>query len=364
MADEPPETHPGAADGAQRLLARAAAADARARARLKAAIADIFLPTDTRSDDRTRAGIDAAMRALVATVEEELRREGERLLRERGASELAEALAASAAPVTARLWQAGLPRDPEFMRELIARVRLDLLAELLPITAGGDAESASLLPRLTEDPDPIVAANAIAVLAADGRRRDRDGNGTDLPAELHHKLVWWIAAALREPHASRTDVAVLDRALADAALRNLSTHDESERSEAAAARLAAALDPAPADYADLLVEALGDRRVALFVAILAQGSGVPYQAAREIVLDTGGERLWLVCRALDLPRDAIAQIGLRLAEADPRRDLERFADELDHVAAIPAGTARAAVAPLRLPPDYRAALEALRGTDA
>ena len=111
----------------------------------------------------------------------------------------------------------------------------------------------------------------------------------------------------------------------------------------------------------MLVEALDDRRVALFVAILAQAIGIPFDAAREIVLDAGGERLWLACRALDLPRETIARIGLRLAEGDARRDLERFADELDHIAAIPVDTARAAVAPLRLHPDYRAALDALRG---
>lgn len=364
MADEPTDPLSGADRGVERLLARAAAADARARARLKAVIADMFLPAETRLDDRTRAAIDATLGGLVSTIEGELREHGARLLRARGYHVLAAALAGNTVPVTARLWQAGLPRDPDFLRELIARVRLDLLVELLPPMVDDDPASVGLLPRLTENPDRVVAGSARAVLAADNRRRGGGGAGTDLPAEQHHKLVWWVAAALREPHAGQPDVAALDRVLAEAALRNLGAQDEGERLEAAACRLAAALEPTPAEYPVLLVAALADRRLALFVAILAQGMGVPYDAAREIALDPGGERLWLACRALDLPREAIAHIGLRLSEGDARRDLDRFADELDHVAAIPSATARAAIAPLRLHPDYRAALDALRRPDA
>lgn len=364
MADAPTEPYSDADRGVERLLARAAAADARARARLKAVIADMFLPAETRLDDRTRATIDATLAGLVATIEGELREHGARLLRARGYPALADALATNVVPVTARLWQAGLPRDPDFLRELIARVRLDLLAALLPPVVQDDPSWAGLLPRLAENADRVVATAARAVLAAENRRRGESGPGTELPAEQHHKLVWWVAAALREPHAGQPEVAALDRALAEAALRNLGAQDEGERLEAAACRLAAAIEPTPAEYPALLVETLADRRVALFVAIIAQGTGVPYDAARDIVLDPGGERLWLACRALDLPREAIARIGLRLSEGDARRDLDRFADELDHVAAIPVATARAAVAPLRLHPDYRAALDALRRPDA
>lgn len=361
MATEP-GTDSSRVEGASRLLARAAAADPRARARLKAAIDDIFLPADARLDDRQRAAIDATFAALVATVEGELREHGARLLRGRGEPALADALAGAGGTVAGRLWQAGLPRDPDFMRELIARVRLDLLAERLPDAGRDDADRPSLLPRLTEHADRVVAASALAVLVADNRRRAADGGGrTDLPAELHHKLVWWVAAALREPHAGHRDVAQLDRALAEAAQRNLGAQDEGERLEAVSLRLAGALDASQSELPGYLTEALGDRRAALFVALLAHALGVPFDAVREIVLDAGGERLWLACRALDLPREGIARIGLLLAEADARRDLERFADELDHIAAIPADVARAAVAPLKLQPDYRAALDALRG---
>lgn len=361
MAIEPDPNQARADDGATALLARAATAGLRARARLKAAIDDIFLPAEARINDRQRAAIGTTFASLVAIIEGELREFGARLLRSRGQPALAEALRPGSNATARRLWQAGLPRDPDFMREVIARVRLDQLADALPAVAPSDADLPSLLPRLAEHADRVVAATAQAALAADNRRRAEDGGGcTDLPAELHHRLVWWVAAALREPHAGHADVAALDRALTEAAERNLGAQDEGDRLEAIAMRLAGALDAAPEELPELLAEALGDRRAALFVALLARALAIPFDTARDIVLDPGGERLWLACRALDLPRDAIARIGLSLSEAEPTRDLERFADELDHIVAIPVETARAAVAPLRLHADYRSALDALR----
>jgi hypothetical protein len=172
--------------------------------------------------------------------------------------------------------------------------------------------------------------------------------------------VWWVAAATRERAlADEAEAPGLDRALAEAAIRNLAAHDEGARLEALAMRLAAALALEADELPPLLLEALRDRRLTLFVALLADALGVAYELVRELVLDPGGERLWLVLRALELPRDAVAEIGYRLSEADPRRDVEAFADQLEAIASVAPEAARAAVAPLRLHPDYRAALRAL-----
>jgi len=354
----------GVPKGASQLLARAAAADARADRRLAVAIDDFLLPDDVRLDERTRVTIAAVLAAVVATVEGALRQHASRLLVSRGEPEIAQALIAPAAPALDRLSEAGLTRDTDLMRELIARARQDLLAESLPTAIPDDPETPSLLARLTGHADGVVAASAQAFLVAESRRRSSDDSNvprTDLPAELHHRLVWWVAAVLREAHVDTPDATpgALDRALAEAALRSLAAHDESERVEAAAMRLAVAIEPQPGELQALLVEALGDRRVALFVALLAHALGVDFEQAREIVLDPAGDRLWLALRALDLPREAIARIALTLSEGDPHRDIEAFADLLGTIAAVPAAEARAALAPLKLHPDYRAALVAL-----
>ena len=348
--------------GVSKLLSRAAAADVRADYRLAVAVDDFFLPEDARLDERLRSSLGGTLRALVTAIENAVRRHASRLLAGRNA-DLAAALE-TGPPVFGRLASSSLLRERDLMRELVGRARQDVLAEALPVDAPEDPDRASLLARLIQHPDIVVAGAAMALLAAESRRRgETEGlpTRTDLPAELHHRLVWWVAAALREPIAEPAGEALpaLDRALVEAASRSVTAHDEGERLEAAAMRLAAALDARADELAPLLVEAIADRRPALFAALIAHALGVDYGDAREILLDPEANRLWLVLRALEVDRASIARIGLALSEADPRRDLDSFADALDDIAATPGADARAALAPLLLQPDYRAALLAL-----
>lgn len=365
MSDNPVDMRDGATIGARKLLARAAAADVRAHHGLAVAVDDFFLPEEQRLDERTRSAMSVLLRGLVETVEAEIREHGARLLTGRGEPVLASALAGDSAPVLLRLMRSGLLRDPELMAELIARVRQELIGSALPMVAPDDPERPSLINRFVQHPDRVVAASAMAVLIAESRRRTGPESGqlthTELPAELHHRLIWWVAAALRERVAAEVDgdIDPLDRALSDAAQRSLAAYDEGDRLEAVAMRFAAAIDAQPGELPGMLVESLGDRRIVLFTAVLAHALGVGYALARDLVLDPEADRLWLAFRALDLTRDTIAKVGYALSEADPRRDLEAFADTLDAIAAVGAAEARAALAPMKLHPDYRAAVVAL-----
>lgn len=364
MSDPNVDMSDGATDrGARTLLAHAASADAAAFRGLATAIDDFFLPESHRLDERTRLGLGRLLRALVETVEGEIRDHGVRQLQVQGEAELADALAA-AGGVFAVLSDSGLLRDSELMAELIAQVRQELLADSMPVQAHDDPERPSLINRFVQHPDRVLAQSAMGVLIAESRRRSLPEAGplpqTDLPAELHHKLVWWVAAALRARVAAK-DVAALDRVLAEAAQRSLAAHDEGDRVEAAVMRLAVAIDAQPDELPELLNEALGDRRVTLFAGLLAHALGVEYPVARSLALDPASGRLWVALRALDLDRAAIARLGLALTEADPRRDIEAFAETLDTIMAISVKDARAALAGLRLPIDYRAAILAVGG---
>jgi hypothetical protein len=336
--------------------ARAAAA---ADAHLDGAIADFFTDDQARLDDRARALLSRALDGLVRTIDTEIRRDAARLLASRGAVRKADMLLGGATNTVERLMRSGLLRDGDLMAELIGRVRLYLLAQGLPVS-GDELGRASLLIRLGELPDRVIATAARALLVQENRRADanEDGvaSGSDLPAELHHRLVWWIAAAVREETGGDVD---FDRALGEAAQRSLAAHDESERVEAAAARLAAAIDPTPADVAPLLIKAIGDQCLPLFTAVLARGLNTDFEAARGLLTDPAGELFWPALRAVGLDRSAIAHIALALAEADPRRDIDRFADRLDEIALINPEVARAELAPLSLPHSFRAAISAL-----
>lgn len=351
----------GGAWSPQALVVRAARAAARADADLAVAITDFFLIDTARLDERTRHALGETVRGVVGVVEVALRRHAARLLAGRGAPERAEALLTRGPDAMARLLRAGVLRDAELMEELLARVRLSLIAAALPMASAGPDEP-SLLARLAGAPDLVVARAAQALLAAENRGRaaweEGDYASTELPAALHQRLVWWVAAAIREG-----DEDAVDRAVVEAALRAIASHDEGERVDAVAMRLARAIDPRADELPDLLVEAIGDRRPAFFAALLAHALDMPHDRARALMLDPEGDRLWLALRAVGVDRTAIARIGLALSDADAARDIEALADQLDAIAAVVPADARAALAPLSLHRDYRAAIAALARSD-
>ena len=123
--------------------------------------------------------------------------------------------------------------------------------------------------------------------------------------------------------------------------------------------MAAAIDARADELPELLIEALGDGRAEFAAALIAYVQRIDLLEARALLLDPDGDRLWLVLRAHSFAREALARVALLLADADPRRDIEAFADMLDTIAAIPVLAAREALAPLSLHGDFRRAIRAL-----
>lgn len=353
---------PSGGDGfANSAFTRAAAADLRAEQRLRHKIGDLFLPDEARLSDRARSAAHAVLAGIVAAAEAELRREAARLLAARGARALADQIFGGE-PVLGRLAGTGLLRDPELMDELIARVELDLLSQALPPFVP-EPERLDLMAVLTGSPDDEVATAAVALVGAENRRRAANGGATiargELSAELHQRLLWWVAAVIREQSPDLDGMADRDRALTEATLRSLAAHDEGDRPEAAAARLAEAIDPRPDELADLLVATVNEGRLTLFAALVARAATVEYEQVRRLMIDPGADLLPLLLRVVGVERTVIARIGVALAEADVRRDLEQLADKIEWVEAHDPETARTALAPLALHRDFRAAVRAL-----
>ena len=112
----------------------------------------------------------------------------------------------------------------------------------------------------------------------------------------------------------------------------------------------------PGELPALLVDALGDRSVALFVALLAHRAAARFRGRAADRARAGGDRCgWRCARSSSIARRSPDRAGAE------RRDVEAFADQLDAIAAVEPADARAALAPLALPPDFRAAMRRAGG---
>ncbi len=345
------------------LLDRVAMAERAGARRLRAAADTFHLTDDARIDDRTAVALHAAMRGAVAAVEAEVRDHAARLLATRGETGLAQQLRGAGGTYD-RVQRAGLFRDGPLFGELLARVRLAHIATALPVAVPEGHDRPTMIARMAQASDRLVAAAAVAMLAAQARRGpswDGDVATVDLARPLHQRVAWWVAAALREAIPSGESTPLLDAALSESVRRALDPQAELVPLEVAAMRLAQAVDAQGDELPGLLIEAIGDGRLVFFVALLAKASGLAFDRVRDLLIDRDGTRLWAVLRSVDLDRTTIARIGFALAEAEPVRDVEALAEAIDTIMAITPAEARLALAPMALDPDYHAAMLALGG---
>ncbi|WP_375270066.1 DUF2336 domain-containing protein [Sphingomonas sp.] len=345
------------ADAEAALAMRAAAAERRASRRLAAAIEDFFRDEHDRLDDRARALIGALIEASVTAFERDVGEAAARLLASRGEAQAAKAVVTGNSGVFARLIDSGLLRERALMDEVVAQARVDLIDEAL-VANRAPGVATGLLARLRDAEDAMVRDAAIEYLLADSRRRaPAEERRAELPAELHHQLVWWVAAALRERLSGVS--ATADRALVDAAMQRIAHFDGAAGTMVAAHRLAAAIDADVDRLPGLLLEALTEGRLALFAGLLAHALGIEMDEARALTLEPDGERLWIALRALGMERDVLARIGWALGEADRTRDVEALPDAIDAAAVVAPDKAGAVIAPLMLTRDFRQAVRAL-----
>ncbi len=160
----------------------------------------------------------------------------------------------------------------------------------------------------------------------------------ELPADLQHRLVWLVAAALRHYIVQQHRIAAVDGAIEQAASALLAGYDEGDGFEARAMRLARRLQRAGRVDGALLARLLGEGALPLFIAGAAALAGLDYAAAWEVLSDPRGRGPALLLRAAGTSRADAAAILLLLnahgrlfsgAEADAtQRQLELF-DGLD-----------------------------------
>jgi hypothetical protein len=309
--------------------------------RLASVRRDFFLDPAYRLTEQERALMTAMLHDLVATV----------------AGEILAAMPANGthapepADLASRLSAAGLLDRLEFVDLLLRRADEHRIATAFAGRAG--PRTLPLLPKLVGDGDATVAAAAMALVVARGRRRDAFGQPrielNDLPAGEAASLACSVAATLAEHADERT-------AFAAAAQIVAAGHAASDSLEATVAAVTDAL-LAAGRIDDAMVEAAAeDGEASLLAGLLARRAVISAETAWGYLIGGQDEGLALLARMAGLSRPAaarlIAEFG-SLSGASVEEEITRFDSFAD-------AEVNAALDWWRLQPDFRAAGAALR----
>ncbi|MCF8466794.1 MAG: DUF2336 domain-containing protein [Sneathiella sp.] len=190
--------------------------------------------------------------------------------------------------------------------------RDDLNATLTDLLINyGDEDVVS---NLIENGDAKISRASMEFLVEESKRIDRFQEPLiarhDIPADLAHKMFWWVSAALRRHILENFEI------------------DELELNEkiAAAAKTEYRYDvPAKSSHADkliselakrnelterFLVQALRSKQIRLFLTGLAELSGLDYLKISRFIYDPNAEALIVVLKALEFSRNSFSAVYL------------------------------------------------------
>lgn len=311
------------------------------RDRLSAVRADFFLDDESRLSEQERALMGGMLARLL--------------------DELVDEIAIGLPPVLAeqveivrptilhRLWESGALDRPELVGLLLRRSDEQRLASS---SDSGPVET------LVGDDDERIAAAAMALTVARGRRRDRFGRlgvqFDDLLAEEAVAVANLVAVAIRAGISG--DSSLHDQAIATAASQLLSRHDESNRLEARVAELAFALVDADRGT-DAFAAELGEAgEMALLSTLLSVRAGILSETGWAMLVEQGASGAMLLAKLAGLGRQAAARILVSTGDSLGIRDPAEAIGQFDRIEPDQIEAQRNW---LRLPASYREALDAL-----
>jgi uncharacterized protein (DUF2336 family) len=201
---------------------------------------------------------------------------------------------------------------------------------------------------LLENQDASIAKVTLAYLVEQSKTVDEFQEPLvrrrDLPADLARRMIYWVAAALRQALLDRFDIdpATLDDRLEPLVKDEVAEAVAQAEVDEASAVLARALGAGRQLTPRLLLQTLRKGEVQLFEAMFAEMSGLRLRLITRIAYEPGGQGLAVAARGMGLNREEFATIYLltrrarnaqaTFAPADLGRALEFF-DRLSHAAA-------------------------------
>ena len=176
-----------------------------------------------------------------------------------------------------------------------------------------ETEDEDVIRTLLQNQEAAISEATMAYLVEQSRRIDSFQeplvNRKDLPKPLAKKLYWWVAAALRQQLLADFDIAPseLDDALEEAVSAQ-SGEDLAAVAQNGAEGLAGVLAARGQITPDVLIQVLRKGEIPLFEALLAQISGIDSRRLAHIIYEPSGDRMAIICKALEIPKQIFATI--------------------------------------------------------
>lgn len=341
-----PDEWPEATDAAdQNAPVRAAGRD-----RLGTVRADFFLHPIERLTEQERALMTAMLHGLVGDIADEVR------------AALPKSMAAANdeqnIALVATLSSARLLDRPALVRLLLRRADEERIASAANARSG--RREARALQGLVSHEDGAIAAAAMALILARGRRRDRFGQSLlhfdDLSSDEARMLVHLVCAALRTDAASVLGAAEADRRLAAAAEHVLASHDPGDGIDSLTATLVRLLGEEDALNDELVVAAAMEGEMTFVAHALSARSGVRADVALDELLSGSERRSMAMLRTAGVSRTVAASILAGVGDLIGIPDPGRAIDAFDRLSEAEVEDARSW---LTADPAYRRAVQAL-----
>jgi hypothetical protein len=294
----------------------------------------------------------AMLQCLVSDIADAIRAalpSGRIAANDEGDAALVEALTAS-----------GLLDEPGLMALLLRRADEERIATAARARSG--RREARVLQGLVSHDYGAVAAAAMALILARGRRRDRFGQCLvafdDLPEVSAEHLANAIAAGLRHDLAAARGSSVADAELTEASDIVLGGHDSERGIESLTTALVHFLDEGGGLTDDLILAAANEGEIGFVAEFLARRAGIPIDSTMDELLSGDPTRLMALFRVAGASRQLSAGllggIGDLLGITEAGEAIAMF-DRMSE------DEVRAARSWLGTAPTYRTALDRLGG---
>lgn len=323
---------------AEFLLSLARQKSSESRSRLTEIIMDLFDSHDSELTDRQREMMFGILQSIIDDIEISIRQAvaGRLAMRDDVPREMVTRLANDTIKVAFPiLTKSGLLRDLDLIEVIKLRSEEHMLAITVRQHVSEGVSDAivetgreSVIVSLLKNKNAKISGKTMEYLVEQSRRVDSFQepilNRDDLNPSLAKRMYLWVSAALRD---HIVDQFGLDKATVDELLEQVASEEISAVSAAPrvnkAAKLADALREEGLVNVDMLLTALAEGEVPLFVALFSKVTKLREFLVQRLVFEPGGEGLAIACKAIGLADEDFLRLFeyCHLAKAGTREEV-------------------------------------------